>query len=116
VQATYYGKVHHAASSSDPEDDQIYSPKTSIDLHFTHHFNGNIPWTLGVNNLFDQYPDEQNPNLVSGALWRSVQMGINGRFLYLRHQCSLIFRTRGINRATKASIIDTNDFLVIIAL
>ncbi len=84
AQATYYGKVHHAASSNDPEDDQIYSPKTTVDLNFTHQFNEKISWTLGVNNLFDQYPDEQNPSLVSGALWRSVQMGINGRFLYLR--------------------------------
>jgi len=35
--------------------------------------------------------------------------------LVIHHQCSFIFRIRGINRATKAFITDTNDFPVIIA-
>nr|WP_269783360.1 TonB-dependent receptor [Marinibactrum halimedae] len=83
-QITYFGDVNHAASSGNPEDDQFYAPKTTVDLNFSYHVNDAITLTAGANNIFDQYPDEQNPDLVSGALWRSVQMGINGRFLFLR--------------------------------
>jgi len=83
-QLSYFGEVHHGASSGDLADDQLYSPKATLDLSFTHKVTDNISWTLGANNITDEYPDEQDPNLTSGALWRSVQMGVNGRFLYLR--------------------------------
>ena len=83
IKFNYYGRVHHAATSSAPEDDQFYSPQLTTDIQLSYKFTPHIVYSAGVMNVTDEYPTEQDPNLVSGALWRSVQMGINGRSMYM---------------------------------
>ncbi|WP_297804173.1 TonB-dependent receptor [uncultured Polaribacter sp.] len=60
----------------------IYQPKITTDLHVSYQVNTKINAQLGVNNLFNIYPTEQNSFTDSGGLWDATQMGTNGSFYY----------------------------------
>jgi iron complex outermembrane recepter protein len=62
--------------------DDIYKAAYVIDLTLGYKFNPSIAFKLGVANLFNTYPSEQDTETETGGLWDSVQMGINGRFLF----------------------------------
>jgi len=82
----YFGKVTEA--NNIPERQQVFNPKVITDLsvgyNITHAFNV----TIGANNIFDIYPDENIPdNQSSGRfIWsrRSQQFGFGGRFIFAR--------------------------------
>ncbi|AHM61647.1 outer membrane receptor protein [Flammeovirgaceae bacterium 311] len=47
----------------------VYSPKYTTDLAVARRLGDNVTLTLGATNIFDVYPDEQNPAFTgSGGL------------------------------------------------
>lgn len=62
-----------------------YAPKTSADTSLTYAFNERTKLTLGVNNIFNVKPSEQNPNETdNGFKYDSVQFGLNGTSYFAR--------------------------------
>ncbi|MCG1036293.1 TonB-dependent receptor [Polaribacter sargassicola] len=62
----------------------FYKPKVTTDLHFSYQFSNLINLQLGVNNLFNIYPTQQDGYTDSGGLWDATQMGLNGSFYYTK--------------------------------
>lgn len=72
------------------------------DLDVSYAFDNGMRFTVGVDNLFDEYPDELNvaadgtpltvPGLITGGSfaypWEASPFGINGRFMYARFNYS----------------------------
>jgi iron complex outermembrane receptor protein len=40
--------------------------------------------SLGANNLFNIYPDQQDDWVEAGGYWDAVQMGFSGAYYYAR--------------------------------
>ncbi len=59
-----------------------YSPKITTDIHINYEVKKHITYQIGINNLFNNYPDTQSPDTDSGGYWDATQMGSNGRFFY----------------------------------
>ncbi|WP_394750129.1 TonB-dependent receptor domain-containing protein [Spongiimicrobium salis] len=74
-------------------DDAIYGGKVITDLSFSKTFSDRFRLTLGANNLFDVYPDENRAGGTSGDQFvysrRTSQFGYTGRFLFARVNFSL---------------------------
>lgn len=85
---SYFGEVEEATNSNDPSIDTTFGGKVITDLSFGYNFNKSLSLTLGANNLFDVYPDENDPAFRSSGRFiysrRSVQFGTNGRHLFAR--------------------------------
>ena len=63
----------------------VYDPKITTDLSFGYNITKNINLTVGGTNIFNVYPDQQDPeNSESAGLWDAVQMGFNGAYYYTR--------------------------------
>ncbi len=82
----YFGSVTEA--NNIPERQQVFSPKVITDLSVGFNLTNKANITVGANNLFDIYPDENIPeNQSSGRfIWsrRSQQFGFGGRFIFAR--------------------------------
>ena len=79
---TRYGEIS-AIAPQDKRQDQTFSAKLLTDVLFNWNITRNITWNLGVNNLFDIYPDEvADPRLTNdGTVIYSrfaTQFGFNG--------------------------------------
>ncbi|MCQ4166687.1 TonB-dependent receptor plug domain-containing protein [Tahibacter harae] len=62
-----------------------YGAKTSADASVSYAFNDNVKLTVGAANIFDQFPDKQNPDETdNGHLFDSVQFGLNGTSYFAR--------------------------------
>ncbi len=62
-----------------------YDAKFSTDITMGYDITKNLNLTIGSNNVFNEYPDEQTDfNTESGGYWDAVQMGSNGAFYYTR--------------------------------
>ncbi|MDO8178519.1 MAG: TonB-dependent receptor [Undibacterium sp.] len=62
-----------------------YAPKTSADMSLTYAFNDSTKLTVGVTNLLNVHPSEQNPDETdNGFKYDSVQFGLNGRGYFAR--------------------------------
>ena len=62
-----------------------YGAKTSADASVTYAFNDNVKVTVGAANIFDQFPDKQNPDETdNGHIYDSVQFGLNGTSYFAR--------------------------------
>jgi iron complex outermembrane receptor protein len=74
-------------------DDAVYGGKLVTDLTITKTFTENLSLTVGANNLFDVYPDENREGGTSGDQFvysrRTSQFGYSGRFLFARLRLSL---------------------------
>ncbi|MCL6273635.1 TonB-dependent receptor [Muricauda sp. 2012CJ35-5] len=74
-------------------DDAIYGGKLVTDLTVTKTFSENLALTVGANNLFDVYPDENRAGGTSGDQFvysrRTSQFGYSGRYLFARLRFSL---------------------------
>ena len=85
VRATYYGDVLQAGST--PGGDYSTGAKTVIDLEGRYQLTDRIGVTVGVDNVFDEYPDyvpaSLNSNGVLGFPYYSP-FGFNGRYAYAR--------------------------------
>ncbi len=67
----------------------IYTAKIIVDLHFNRQLNDVLTLQFGANNLFNNYPTEQNNYTDSGGLWDATQMGSNGAFYYTKINLNL---------------------------
>ena len=72
-----------------PTDYQKYEVRYTTDLSFGYDFTKNFNFTLGMKNLFNQYPSLQkdavsNGNTESGGIFDPVQMGFAGRQIFTR--------------------------------
>jgi iron complex outermembrane receptor protein len=69
-------------------DNAVYGGKVVTDLTLTNNMNDNTSITVGANNVFDVYPDENRPGSQSNASFpysrRTSQFGFLGRYLFAR--------------------------------
>jgi iron complex outermembrane receptor protein len=61
-----------------------YGAKIVTDLTLGFQLSKAIKISLGSNNLFNIYPDQQDDWVEGGGYWDSVQMGFNGAYYYAR--------------------------------
>lgn len=94
-----YGKVSYQHASN-PADDATYSGKTITDLSFSYSFSDKMNLTLGVNNLFNIYPDtfadayssnggvpnDRNLDFVGRFKypWQTTQFGLDGTRIFTK--------------------------------
>ncbi len=82
----YFGSVEEATNN--PNNHQVFSAKWIFDASFSYRLNDHLKLTVGSNNIFDTYPDQNIPeNQSSGRFLysrRSQQFGFNGRFVFGR--------------------------------
>ena len=97
ISAMYYGSVTYRHPSN-PDDDATYGAKTLTDLNFSYDFTDKISLTVGVNNLFDVFPDtfaeaysdrggtpnDRNLDFVGRFKypWQTTQFGIDGTRIF----------------------------------
>ncbi|WP_108867356.1 TonB-dependent receptor [Aquimarina aquimarini] len=68
---------------ADTED--VYGAKLTADLNAGYRLTENLKLTVGGNNIFNEYPDQQNDGETeSGGYWDAVQMGFGGAYYYAR--------------------------------
>ncbi len=61
-----------------------YSSKIVTDLTLGFKLSNNTKLSIGANNLFNIYPDQQDDWVEAGGYWDAVQMGFNGAYYYAR--------------------------------
>ncbi len=87
----YFGEVTEATNNVDNQ--QEFGAKIITDLSLGYKLTGNLKLSLGANNLFDVYPDENIPSNQSSGRFlfsrRSQQFGFQGRYLFGRLQFNL---------------------------
>jgi len=65
--------------------EDVYDSKTTTDLNVGYELSENLKLSIGGNNIFNIYPDQQSDfETESGGYWDSVQMGFGGAFYYAR--------------------------------
>ncbi len=68
---------------ADTED--IYGAKITADLNLGYKLTDDLKFTIGGNNIFNEYPDQQNDGETeAGGYWDAVQMGFSGAYYYGR--------------------------------
>ncbi len=85
--ANRFGKVGFRGDATNTAFDQKFRAKWIADLSATYKLLPELRFTLGADNLFDKYPDEQVAgNSISGNLpYNGISpFGFNGRFVYAR--------------------------------
>lgn len=67
------------------ETEDVYDAKFTVDLNFGYEITDQVKLSIGSNNLFNEYPDQQNDGETEGGgYWDSVQMGFGGAYYYTR--------------------------------
>ena len=61
-----------------------YGAKIVTDLTLGFKLNKNAKLSIGANNLFNIYPDQQDDWVEGGGYWDAVQMGFSGAYYYAR--------------------------------
>ncbi|MEL1240435.1 TonB-dependent receptor [Flavobacterium flavipallidum] len=61
-----------------------YGAKIVTDLTLGFKLNKNSKLSIGANNLFNVYPDQQDDWVEGGGYWDAVQMGFSGAYYYAR--------------------------------
>ena len=85
LRVTRFGEVVNRTTN--PANDQVFSPKFITDVEVSYKFVGIFTMALGVNNVGDIYPDENiAANNNSGIFpYNGISpFGFNGRFIYTR--------------------------------
>lgn len=83
-------QVYEDVSGYGSFDEQIkaatdtYDPKIVTDLTLGFKLSKNFKLSLGSNNLFNVYPDQQDDWVEAGGYWDAVQMGFSGAYYYAR--------------------------------
>ncbi|RTY95230.1 TonB-dependent receptor [Flavobacterium sp. GT3R68] len=67
-------------------EDDVYNAKTITDVTVGYKLTKNLKLSLGSNNLFNIYPDQQDEvgDTEAGGYWDAVQMGFSGAYYYAR--------------------------------
>ncbi|CBL47201.1 tonB-dependent receptor [gamma proteobacterium HdN1] len=60
VRANYFGKVLYVSSSEEPERDQWFGSRTTVDLDITRQLSRDVSISLGGHNIFNVHPDARN--------------------------------------------------------
>ena len=66
------------------DEDDVYTAKIVTDLTVGYKLSKQFKLSLGANNLFNIYPDQQDGNVEAGGYWDAVQMGFSGAYYYTR--------------------------------
>lgn len=87
ARANYYGSVQFKPDN--PDNDETFGAKVLFDLDFGYQFNKHVLVTVGADNLFNTFPDEQtkaaNTSFGRFVYSRNVtQFGQNGGFYYAK--------------------------------
>ncbi len=84
VAGTHFGAVSYF--SFDNATEVNYAAKAVFDLTATYSFSKSMNFTVGLNNLFNTYPTQQDANndTDSGGYFDAVQMGFGGSYYYAR--------------------------------
>lgn len=77
--ADYGSFANQIAAATD-----TYNAKIVTDLTFGFKLNKTTKLSIGSNNLFNIYPDQQDDWVEAGGYWDAVQMGFGGAFYYAR--------------------------------
>ena len=77
--ANYGSFANQIAAATD-----TYSAKIVTDLTLGFKLNKTTKLSIGSNNLFNIYPDQQDDWVEAGGYWDAVQMGFGGAFYYTR--------------------------------
>jgi iron complex outermembrane receptor protein len=82
----YFGEVTSTTG-------QEFASKIITDLSVAHHLSDSITFSVGANNIFDMYPDQNLEGNTSDGRFvysrRAQQFGTNGRFLFARLSINL---------------------------
>jgi iron complex outermembrane recepter protein len=62
----------------------FYSAKVVTDLTLGFKLSKSTKLSIGSNNLFNIYPDQQDADVEAGGYWDAVQMGFGGAYYYAR--------------------------------
>ncbi len=65
-------------------EDDVYNAKIVTDLTVGYKLSKQLKLSVGANNLFNIYPDQQDGNVEAGGYWDAVQMGFSGAYYYAR--------------------------------
>ena len=81
---TYFGDVSYFSFDNTTVVD--YAAKTVFDLTGTYNLGQRLNFTIGLNNIFNTYPTQQDANndTDSGGYFDAVQMGFGGSYYYAR--------------------------------
>ena len=86
ARVTNFGEVQDARTAGPDGNPQVFSAQTVTDLSFTSYIGEQARVTLGINNVFDVYPDMlYNPAVRGEVIYsrRTNQFGTMGRFVNL---------------------------------
>ncbi len=65
--------------------EDLYSAKITTDLSLAYQLAESFKLTLGSNNIFNRYPDQQDDgDTEAGGYWDAVQMGFSGAYYFAR--------------------------------
>lgn len=87
IRGTYYGEVTELSTVTDDSGnyyDQTFSGQTIFDVSLGYNLNSNLKFSIGANNVFDQYPDLLRPENRGFYLYSNNQQGSNGAYYYGR--------------------------------
>lgn len=62
----------------------FYSAKVVTDLTLGFKVSKSTKLSIGSNNLFNIYPDQQDSDVEAGGYWDAVQMGFSRAYYYAR--------------------------------
>ena len=77
--ADYGGFANKLAAATDS-----YNPKIVTDIVLGYQLCEDLKLNIGANNIFNEYPDQQDDWVEGGGYWDSVQMGFGGAYYYAR--------------------------------
>jgi iron complex outermembrane receptor protein len=81
----HFGPQTLGTFSGPPVPNQQYGSATSADLSFTYRASDDLSFTVGGTNIFDVFPDRQDPfETDNGHIYESVQFGLNGAAWFAR--------------------------------
>jgi iron complex outermembrane receptor protein len=93
IHTQQFGAVGFRGSFTTPALDQNFSAQWITDVNASYTFLRQLRLTIGANNLFDVYPDEQIPANGNSGIWpysnTLTTFGFNGRFIYARFKYTL---------------------------
>jgi len=88
LRASRYGEV--IDSSSNPDNDEVLDPNWITDLDVVYRITDNLNFSIGANNLFDEYPQDTVSNIGQSTFNQIFpysgfsSYSIDGRFIYSR--------------------------------
>lgn len=93
VHTAQFGPVGFRGTFLNETLDQTFSAKWVTDVNASYTFLRQLRVTLGANNVFDVYPDEQIPGNSNAGIFpysnTLTTFGFNGRFIYLKAKYTL---------------------------